>query len=69
MTASSAEESSRGLEFLLSLNRLNVAISRAMGLSLVFGSPRLRATKCNSVEQMRLVNTICALPILEVIGQ
>jgi hypothetical protein len=64
MTASSAEESSRGLEFLLSLNRLNVAISRAKGLSLVFGSPRLRATSCVSVEQMRLVNTLCALPVL-----
>ena len=65
MTASSSEESSLGLEFLLSLNRLNVAISRAMGLSLVFGSPGLRATKCNSVEQMRLVNTLCALPLIK----
>ena len=66
MTASSAEESSRGLEFLLSLHRLNVAISRARGLALVFGSPKLRATSCGTVEQMRLVNTLCALPLLEV---
>ena len=63
MTASSAEESSRGMEFLLSLNRLNVAISRAKGLSLVFASPKLRATSCVTVDQMRLVNTLCALPI------
>ena len=62
MTASSAEETSRGLEFLFSLNRINVAVSRAKALSLVFGSPRLREAKCETIEQMRLVNTLCALP-------
>lgn len=63
MTASSAEETSRGMEFLFSLNRINVAVSRAKGLSLVFGAPRLREAKCETVEQMRLVNTLCALPV------
>jgi len=62
MTASSAEETSRGMEFLFSLNRINVAVSRAKGLALVFGAPRLREAKCTTVEQMRLVNTLCALP-------
>ena len=61
MTASSAEETSRGMEFLFSLNRINVAVSRAKALALVFGSPRLRESKCDTVGQMRLVNTICAL--------
>jgi len=61
MTASSAEESPRGMEFLFSLNRINVAVSRAKGLALVFGAPRLREAKCETVKQMRLVNTICAL--------
>ncbi|WP_347310013.1 TM0106 family RecB-like putative nuclease [Defluviimonas sp. SAOS-178_SWC] len=61
MTASSAEETSRGMDFLFSLNRINVAVSRAKGLALVFGAPRLREAKCESVEQMRLVNTLCAL--------
>lgn len=61
MTASSAEETSRGMEFLFSLNRINVAVSRAKGLALVFGAPRLREPKCETVEQMRLVNTLCAL--------
>ena len=62
MTASSAEEMPRGMEFLFSLNRINVAVSRAKALALVFGSPRLREAKCETVEQMRLVNTLCALP-------
>ena len=62
MTASSAEETSRGMDFLFSLNRINVAVSRAKGLALVFGAPRLREAKCETVEQMRLVNTLCGLP-------
>ncbi len=62
MTASSAEETSRGMEFLFSLNRINVAVSRAKALALIFGAPRLREAKCETVDQMRLVNTLCALP-------
>lgn len=61
MTASSAEETPRGMDFLFSLNRINVAVSRAKGLALVFGAPRLREAKCGTVEQMRLLNTVCAL--------
>ena len=64
MTASSVEETPRGMEFLFSLNRINVAVSRAKGLALVFGAPRLREAKCDTIEQMRLVNTLCALPEL-----
>jgi uncharacterized protein len=52
------------MDFLFSLNRINVAVSRAKGLALVFGAPRLREAKCDTVEQMRLVNTLCALPDL-----
>lgn len=63
MTTSSVEEMPRGLEFLFSLNRINVAVSRAKGLALVFGCPRLREAKCETVEQVRLVNTLCALPV------
>ncbi|AMS45371.1 TM0106 family RecB-like putative nuclease [Aminobacter aminovorans] len=62
MTASSVAETSRGMDFLFSLNRINVAVSRAKGLALVFGAPRLREAKCDTVEQVRLVNTLCALP-------
>jgi uncharacterized protein len=64
MTASSAEETSRGLDFLLSRERLNVAASRGKALTMVFASPRLLETPCSTVEQMRLVNALCALPCL-----
>lgn len=63
MTASSAEEMPRGMEFLFSLNRINVAVSRAKALALVFGSLRLRKARCETIEQMQLVNTLCALPV------
>lgn len=62
MTASSVEETSRGMEFLFSLNRINVAVSRAKGLALVFGAPRLHEAIRSTIEQMQLVNTLCALP-------
>jgi predicted RecB family nuclease len=59
MTASTAEDVSRGLEFLYSRNRLNVAISRARCLAVVVASPALLEASCNSIEQMKLVNTLC----------
>jgi uncharacterized protein len=59
MTTSTAEDISRGVEFLYSQNRLNVAISRARCLAVVVASPRLLEAPCNSIEQMKLVNTLC----------
>jgi predicted RecB family nuclease len=59
MTTSTAEDVSRGLEFLYSRNRLNVAISRARCLAVIVASPRLLEAPCNSIEQMKLVNTLC----------
>jgi hypothetical protein len=41
MTPSSPEDAPRGMEFLYSLNRLNVATSRAHAVVIVVGSPRL----------------------------
>jgi predicted RecB family nuclease len=61
MTTSTAEDVSRGLEFLYSRNRLNVAISRARCLAIVVASPELLEASCNSIEQMKLVNTLCFL--------
>jgi uncharacterized protein len=61
MTTSSADDVSRGLEFLYSRNRLNVAISRARCLAIVAASPRLLEAPCSTIEQMKLVNTLCFL--------
>jgi len=59
MATSSGEDLPRNIEFLYSRNRLNVAISRARCLAVVFASPRLLEISCNTVEQMKLVNTLC----------
>ncbi|HEY7604932.1 MAG TPA: TM0106 family RecB-like putative nuclease [Gaiellaceae bacterium] len=59
MTSSSGEDVPRGLEFLLSRNRLNVAISRAQCLAYLVCSPRLLEVNCRTIEQMRLANALC----------
>jgi predicted RecB family nuclease len=59
MATSSAADSPRGLDFLFSRNRLNVAISRARCFAAVFASPLLFAAPCNTVEQLRLVDALC----------
>jgi superfamily I DNA and/or RNA helicase len=59
MTSSAAEDVPRGLEFLLSRNRLNVAISRAKCLAYVVASPGLLEIDARSVEQMRLADALC----------
>ncbi len=60
MTSSSGEDVPRGMDFLFSRNRLNVAVSRAQAMAVVVCSPRLLWARCNTVEQMRLVNALCA---------
>jgi uncharacterized protein len=59
MASSSGEDVPRGLGFLFSRNRLNVAVSRARCLAYVVASPRLLDTECRTVEQMKLVNALC----------
>jgi len=51
----------RDMSFLFSLNRINVAVSRAQALAIVFASPRLLEVPCRSVEDMMLANTLCLL--------
>jgi uncharacterized protein len=59
MATSSADEAPRGLEFLLSLNRLNVATSRARCACILVASPRLLDAECHTPHQMRLANALC----------
>jgi uncharacterized protein len=58
---SSSAEFSRGIDFLFSKNRLNVALSRAKVLAIVVGHPDLATTYTTSIENMSLINLYCAL--------
>jgi AAA domain/Ribbon-helix-helix protein, copG family len=59
IATSSGEDVPRNLEFLLSRNRLNVAVSRAKCLAYVVASPKLLEVGCRSIEQMRMANALC----------
>ena len=61
MTTSSGEELPRDIAFLFSLNRINVALSRAQVAAMVFASPALLETSCRTIEEMTLVNALCLL--------
>ena len=58
MATSSGDYLPRFIEFLYSKNRLNVALSRARCLALLVASPELMVFKCNTIEQIELVNTL-----------
>jgi uncharacterized protein len=59
LTTSSPEDAPRGMEFLYSLNRLNVATSRAQAMVVIVGSPLLLEPECHSPRQMQLANALC----------
>lgn len=59
MATSSGDDLPRNIEFLFSRNRLNVAISRARCLAVLFANPRLLEVPCNTIAQMELVNGLC----------
>ena len=61
MATSSADDAPRGMEFLYSLNRLNVATSRAKCLAVVVASPDLLAVRCRTPRQMLLANALARL--------
>jgi uncharacterized protein len=59
MATSGPEDAPRGMEFLYSLNRLNVATSRARCLAAVVASPALIRVRARTPRQMRLANALC----------
>jgi len=59
MATSSHADAPRGMEFLYSANRFNVAISRAKCLAILIGSPQVFETECRTPRQMQLANAFC----------
>ena len=59
MASSSHSDAPRGMEFLYSANRLNVATSRAKCICVVVASPRLFEPECRTPRQMQLANAFC----------
>ncbi|HET6484889.1 MAG TPA: TM0106 family RecB-like putative nuclease [Spirochaetia bacterium] len=59
MTSSSAQDAPRGMSFLFSPNRLNVATSRARCVCILVAAPGLLEPECSSPEQMIWANALC----------
>jgi uncharacterized protein len=59
MASSTPEDAPRGMEFLYSRNRLNVAVSRAQGMAIIVANPALFNVRCKTPDQMRLANALC----------
>jgi predicted RecB family nuclease len=59
MASSSGADAPRGIDFLMSRNRLNVAVSRAQCLAYLVCAPALLDVECKTVEHMRLANALC----------
>jgi uncharacterized protein len=59
LTTSTPELAPRGMDFLYSRNRLNVATSRARCITIVAASPDLLRVRARTPAQMRLANALC----------
>jgi uncharacterized protein len=60
MATSTGEDVTRGMDFLFSRNRLNVAISRARCLAYLVCTEDLLNTRARTVADMRLLATLNA---------
>ncbi|MGQ0562136.1 MAG: AAA domain-containing protein [Gemmatimonadota bacterium] len=59
LASSSAADAPRGMQFLYSPNRFNVATSRGRCMAIVVASPEIFAPECRTPEQMRFANAFC----------
>jgi superfamily I DNA and/or RNA helicase len=59
MATSSPEDAPRGMEFLYSINRFNVATSRARCAVILVANPKLFEPQCQTPRQMKLANVLC----------
>ena len=59
MATSTPQDAPRGMEFLYSGNRLNVATSRAQCVTVLVASPALFDVQCKTPRQMELANAFC----------
>jgi uncharacterized protein len=59
MATSTPEDAPRSMEFLYSLNRMNVAVSRAKAVFILVANPKLFEPDCKSPGQMKLANAFC----------
>lgn len=59
MATSTPEDAPRGMEFLYSLNRLNVAVSRARCIAVIVANPALFRVQCKYPRQIELANAFC----------
>jgi uncharacterized protein len=66
MANSTVEDAPRGMEFLYSPNRFNVAVSRAKIRFVLVADPGVLTPECGTPERMRLANAFCRFG--EVVG-
>lgn len=59
VATSSLEDAPRGMDFLFSPNRFNVAVSRARTCFIMVANPAIFEAECKSPHQIRLVNAFC----------
>jgi uncharacterized protein len=66
MATSSVEDAPRGMDFLYSPNRFNVAISRAKAIFILVANQQVLEPNCKNPHQMKLANSFCRF--MEMVG-